>query len=165
MASGDDPPRKLFASKFCRKKLSVTPNIARQPDKGEGPSVPSILPTPPPPKSQQQFPPSEQGQGQLDPPAVVPLPLPGYFPPPSMSPHFPSLHQAHADPFYPYYPPPSSQVAGPSTSPHPPYPYPYYYPYPMQPEHGGSSRPADVGVGDHATAADKRQYIEPEGDK
>ncbi|XP_020678093.1 leucine-rich repeat extensin-like protein 1 [Dendrobium catenatum] len=164
MTSGDDPPCKLFASKFRRKKLSVTPSIARQPDEGEGPSVPPVLPTPAPPRSQQQSP-SEQGQGQSDPPAIVPLSFPGYFPPPSTSPHFSSPDQAHAAPFYPYYPPLSSQAAGQSTGPHPPYPYPYYYPYPVQPEHGGPSRPAEVGAWDHAAATDKRQYIEPEGDK
>ncbi|XP_028550018.1 extensin-like [Dendrobium catenatum] len=165
MSSGDDPPCRSFASKLSRKKLSVNPNKSRQPDKGEGQrSVPLVIPSPPPPRSQQHSP-SEKGQGQSDPPTVVPSPLPGYFPPPSMSAHFPSPDQAHTAPFYPYYPPPSSQAVGPSTSPHPPYPYPYYYPYPMQPEHGGSSRPAEIDTGDYAAIADKRQYIEPEGDK
>ncbi|KAI0492066.1 hypothetical protein KFK09_026331 [Dendrobium nobile] len=164
MASGDNPPRKSFASKFRRKKFSVTPSRATQPDDGEGPSVPPDLPPPPPPRGQQQSP-SEQGQGHSDAPADVPPYFPGHFPPPSMSPHLPSPDQTHAAPFYPYYPPPSSQAAGPSTGPLPPYPYPYYYPYSVQHEHCGPSRPPEVGIRDHAAATDKRQYIEPEGDK
>ncbi|KAI0510831.1 hypothetical protein KFK09_011440 [Dendrobium nobile] len=121
----DDPPRKSFASKFRRKK--ITTSRVTQPEVGEGPLVPPD-PTPPPTRSQQQSP----EQGQTDAPASVPphFPghFPGHFPPPSMSPHYPSPDQTHAAPFYPYYPPPSSQVAGPSTGPHHPYPYPYYYP-------------------------------------
>ncbi|KAI0502377.1 hypothetical protein KFK09_017326 [Dendrobium nobile] len=163
MASGDDPPRKSFASKFRRKKITTSRPI--QTEVGEGPSVSPDLPTPPPPppaRSQQPSP--EQGQGQLDPPLIVPPYFPGHFPPSSMSPRFPSPDQTHASPFYPYYPPPSSQAAGPSTGPHPPYPYPYYYPYPVQHEHGGPSRPPEVGASDPVTATDKRQYIEPDGD-
>ncbi|XP_028551571.1 basic salivary proline-rich protein 1-like [Dendrobium catenatum] len=164
MASDDDPPRKSFTLKFCRKKFTITPSRATQPDDGEGPSVPpAVVPTPPPRGQQQSS--SEQGQGPSNPPAVVPPYFPGHFPPPSTSPHYPSPDQTHASPFYPYYPPPSSQVAGQSTGPRPPYPYPYYYPYLVQHEQGGPSRPPEVGASDHAAATDKRQYIEPEGDK
>ncbi|PKU59198.1 hypothetical protein MA16_Dca027305 [Dendrobium catenatum] len=107
----NDPPRRLFASKFSKKKLSVNPNRPRHPDESEEQrSGPQVIPLPPPPRSQQQSP-SEQGQGQLDPPTIVPLPFVGYFPAPSMSPHFPSLDQTYAASFYPYYPPPSSQTA------------------------------------------------------
>ncbi|PKU71225.1 hypothetical protein MA16_Dca007221 [Dendrobium catenatum] len=128
IASGDEHPRKSFASKFCQKKFTVTPSRTTQPDEGEGPSVsPTIVPTPPP-RGQQQSP-SEQGQGPSDPLAVVPPYFLGHFPPPSKIPHYPSPDQTHASPFYPYYPPPSSQAAGPSTGPRPLYPYPYYYPY------------------------------------
>ncbi|XP_028557263.1 extensin-like [Dendrobium catenatum] len=165
MASGDDPPRKSFASKFRRKK--ITASRPTQAEVGEGPSVPPDLPTPPPPppaRSQQHSP--EQGQGHLDPPPFVPPYFPSYFPPPSStSPRFPSQDQTHASPFYPYYPPPLSQEAGPSTGPHPPYPYPYYYPYPVQHEQGGPSRPPEVSASPPAAATDKRQYIEPDGDK
>ncbi|KAI0499524.1 hypothetical protein KFK09_017728 [Dendrobium nobile] len=164
MASGDDPPRKSFASKFRRKKIMAS--RPTQSEVGEGPSVQPDLPTPPPPppaRSQQHSP--EQGQGQLDPPPIVPPYFPGHFPPSSTSPHFPSTDQTHASPFYPYYPPPSSLEAGPSTGAHPPYPYPYYYPYPVQHEQGGPSRPPEVGASDPAVATDKRQYIEPDGDK
>ncbi|KAI0524291.1 hypothetical protein KFK09_003657 [Dendrobium nobile] len=164
MASGNNSPRKSFASKFRRKKFTVS--RATQPDKGEGPLVPPAdIPTPPPPPRGQQQSSGEQGQGHLDPPPVVPLYFLGHFPPPSTSPHFPSLDQTHASPFYPYYPPPSSQAAGPSTSPHPPYPCPYYYPYPVQHKQGGPSRPPEVSANDHAAATDKCQYIESEGDK
>ncbi|KAI0524714.1 hypothetical protein KFK09_004097 [Dendrobium nobile] len=164
MASGDDPPRKSFTSKFREKKFTVS--RATQPDDGEGPSIPHAdVPTPPPPPRGQQQSPSEQGQEHLDPHPVVPPYFPGHYPPFSMSPHFPSPDQTHATPFYPYYPPSSSQVADPSTSPHPRYPYPYYYPYPVQHEQDGPSRPPEVGASDHAAATDKRQYIEPEGDK
>ncbi|XP_020700203.1 leucine-rich repeat extensin-like protein 5 [Dendrobium catenatum] len=165
MASGDDPPRKSFASKFRRKKIT-TSRVPTQTEVGEGPSVAPDLPTPPPPppaRSQQPSP--EQGQGQLDPPLVAPPYFPGHFPPSSTSPRFPSPDPTHASPFYLYYPPPSSQAAGPSTGPHPPYPYPYYYPYPVQHEQGGPSRPPEVGASDPAAATDKRQYIEPDGDK
>ncbi|PKU69196.1 hypothetical protein MA16_Dca002466 [Dendrobium catenatum] len=62
-------------------------------------------------------------------------------------------------------PPPSSQTESPSTGPYPPYPHPYYYPYPGHPEQDGPSKPVEVGAGDHATTTDKRQYIEPKGDK
>ncbi|KAI0502611.1 hypothetical protein KFK09_017566 [Dendrobium nobile] len=161
MASGDDSPRKSFASKFRRKK--ITTSRATQPEISEGPLVPPD-PTPPVARSQQKSP----EQGQSDTHAFVPphFPghFPGHFPPPSTSPHYPSLDQTHAAPFYPYYPPPSSQVAGPSTGPRPPYPYPYYYPYPVEHEQGGPSRPPEVGTSDHAAARDKRHYIEPEGD-
>ncbi|KAI0508150.1 hypothetical protein KFK09_014284 [Dendrobium nobile] len=164
MALGDDPPRKSFASKFRRKKFTIS--RATQPDEGEGPSVPPAdLPTPPPPLRSQQQSLSEQGQGPSNPLIIVPPYFSGHFPPPSTSPHFPSPDQTHAFPFYPYYPPPSSQAASPSIGPHPPYPYPYYYPYPVQHEQGGPSRPPEVGASDHVAAIDKRQYIEPEGDK
>ncbi|PKU61678.1 hypothetical protein MA16_Dca029048 [Dendrobium catenatum] len=130
MASGDVPPRKSFASKFWRKKFTVTRNRATQPDEGEGPSVPpAVIPTPPP-RGQHQSP-SEQGQGPSDPSAVVPPYFPGHFPPPSTSPHYRSPDQTHASLFYPYYPPPSSHAVGPSTGPRLPYPYLYYYPYPV----------------------------------
>ncbi|PKU73761.1 hypothetical protein MA16_Dca020760 [Dendrobium catenatum] len=103
IASGDGPPHKSFASKFYWKKFTVTLSRATQPVECEGPSVPPVLSTPPPPPRGQQQSPSEQGQGQSDPPTVH--------------------------------------------------------------EHGGPSKPLEVDARDHATATDKRQYIEPEGDK
>ncbi|KAI0530949.1 hypothetical protein KFK09_000498 [Dendrobium nobile] len=154
MASGDDPPRKSFASKFRRKK--ITASRPTQVEVGEGLSVPPDLPTPPPPPTMSQQHSPEQGQGHSDPPPV----LPPFFPVLTS----PSPDQTHASPFYPYYPPPSSQAAGPSTGPHPPYPYPYYYPYPVQHEQGGPSRPPEVGASPPAAATDKHQYIEPDGD-
>ncbi|KAH0464994.1 hypothetical protein IEQ34_005097 [Dendrobium chrysotoxum] len=168
LTTGDDPPRRSYTSKFSQKKLSVGGSSRpRQPDESEGrSSIPPVIPSPPPPpppplpRSQQQSP-SEQGQGQLDPPAIsIPSPFFGYFTPMSTSPQFSSLDQAHVAPFYPYYIPRASQTS-PSTI---PYPSPYYCPYPVQPEHGGPSTPAVVGAGDPAAVADKRLYIEPEGD-
>ncbi|KAI0519860.1 hypothetical protein KFK09_007321 [Dendrobium nobile] len=106
MASGDDPPRKSFASKFRRKKIT-TSRVPTQTEVGEGPSVAPDLPTPPPPppaRSQQPSP--EQGQGQLDPPLIAPPYFPGHFPPSSTSPRFPLqirhmlLHSIHITPHH-----------------------------------------------------------------
>ncbi|KAL0906706.1 hypothetical protein M5K25_025221 [Dendrobium thyrsiflorum] len=165
MASGDESPHRSITSMFSRKKkLSTIPIGSRRGGQGQEQTIPPVTGvSSPPPESQHQSP-TEQGQGQIDPPVVGVPPNTGYFPTPtSTSPQFFSLDHRQSAPFYPYYPPPTSQTV-PSTYPYPPYHHPYYYPPHVQPEQGGPSTQAKVRVGEPAAAEDKRVYIEPEGD-